>query len=108
MKIKLLILTAVLLTVVSVILENRPYKITAYCDQGLTKMGTPVRVGVCAVDPDVIGLGSTVKVEGLGAFKAEDTGSKVKGRVIDIYIPDCEKAKEFGVKWKRARVLKMR
>ena len=106
MKIRLLIWTAVLLTVLSLTLEDRTYKITAYCDQGLTKTETPVRVGVCAVDPDVIKLGSTVVIRGLGTFRAEDTGAKVKGKIIDIWIPDCEKAKEFGVQWHKVKVLR--
>lgn len=92
------------LLVVSVILSNRVYKITAYCDYGITKSGKVVRVGMCAADPRLIKLGSTVLIEGLGDFIVEDTGGKVKGRVIDIYMADCYKAKEFGVKWLRVNV----
>jgi 3D (Asp-Asp-Asp) domain-containing protein len=67
-------------------------------------MGTPVRVGVCAVDPKVIPLGSIVEIKGIGRFRAEDTGSKVKGRVIDIYMPNCVEAKKFGVQWRKFEI----
>ena len=51
-----------------------------------------------AVDPSVIPLGTYVYIEGIGIRKAEDTGSAIKGRKIDVYIPELEEALEFGVK----------
>lgn len=105
MKIILSILMVVLcLTVISVFLESIPFKITAYCEGTITKTGKNVAPGMCAVDPRVIRLGSTVYIKGLGMFKAEDIGGKVKGRVIDIYIPDCNKAEQFGVQWARIKI----
>ena len=91
-------MVALFLIVVSILLLNSKFKITAYCMGTTTFTGKPVKVGMCAVDPRVIPLGSKVIIKGIGTFVAEDTGGKVKGRTIDIYIPDCEKAWEFGVK----------
>lgn len=68
------------------------FKITVYCpssDGG--KWGYATSTGVksshlktCAVDPSVIPLGSTIKVNGL-VLDAVDTGSAVKGNIIDIF-----------------------
>lgn len=70
-----------------------------------TRMGTPARVGVIAVDPNVIPLGSTVEVEGYGVFSAEDTGGAIKGNKIDIFVSTHSEAIQFGVRSVRVRVL---
>lgn len=74
-----------------------------------THMGTKVRPGIIAVDPEVIPLGSKVYVEfengeGFQAV-AEDTGGAIKGNRIDIAMPDRQAAKNFGVKNVKVRVL---
>lgn len=82
---------------------------TAYCNDpicinvsmwndGKTAMGTVARLGVVAVDPKVIPLGTDVYIEGMGWFKAEDVGGKIKGKRIDIFLGDLQKAREFGKK----------
>lgn len=48
-----------------------------------------------AVDPNVIPLGTEICIEGLGVFKAQDTGA-FSGNVIDIYFEDHDAALEFG------------
>jgi 3D (Asp-Asp-Asp) domain-containing protein/LysM repeat protein len=62
---------------------------------GQTRLGTQVREGVIAVDPNVIPLGTKVWVTGYnspllpaGGFVAvaEDTGGAIKGNRVDIYI----------------------
>lgn len=66
---------------------------------GITASGAKVKENhTIAVDPDVIPLGSLVYIEGLGIRKAEDVGSAIKGKKIDVYIPDVEEALKFGVK----------
>jgi len=66
---------------------------------GITASGSKVKENfTIAVDPEVIPLGSLVYIEGLGIRKAEDTGSAIKGKKIDVYIPDLKEALEFGVK----------
>lgn len=101
----MLIVTVGLLLVINLmtLARHRVFKITAYCEGTITKTGKPVREGFCAVDPKVIPLHSIVTIDGLGMFEAEDTGGKVKGNVCDIYVPDCHKAKEFGVQWREVQ-----
>jgi 3D (Asp-Asp-Asp) domain-containing protein len=75
---------------------------TAYCDRGETGGGIHTRRGIVAADPRVLPIGSTVRVTGLGryalTFLVADTGSAVKGRRIDIFMPSCRAAKRFGRK----------
>ena len=89
--------------------EDNPYmepvlfETTAYCETGNpTKSGVyPLEGRTIAVDPDVIPLGSTVIVytenmDMLGIYQAEDTGGKIKGRIIDIYMQDESDCWEWG------------
>lgn len=73
---------------------------TAYCQMGITKSGEPVRPGVVAADPRVLPLGSRIRVYDAmgysGEYEVLDTGAKVKGRHIDIFMPDERDAIEFG------------
>jgi 3D (Asp-Asp-Asp) domain-containing protein len=75
---------------------------TAYCQKGMTRSGTPVHRGVIAADPEVLPLGSIVRVEvplatrATGIYTVGDTGESVKGHRIDIYMPSCVHAKRFG------------
>lgn len=83
---------------------------TAYCDEGQTASGAYTRKGIVAADPDVLPLGSRIRVDGLGrrlsrTYDVEDTGRLVKGRTIDIFMADCQAAKEFGRRPARVRVL---
>lgn len=70
-----------------------------------TRMGTPARVGVVAVDPSVIPLGSTVEIEGYGTYSAEDTGGAINGNRIDIFLSSHGEAINFGVRSVRVRIL---
>lgn len=51
-----------------------------------------------AVDTSIIPLHSIVYIKGLGFFVAEDTGSAIKGKRIDVYVNDHEQAKKLGRK----------
>lgn len=51
-----------------------------------------------AVDPDLIPLGWWLYIEGYGLYRAEDTGSAVKGKKIDLYYASDQKAIQFGLK----------
>jgi len=48
-----------------------------------------------AVDPKVIPLGSQVKING-NIYTAEDTGSAIKGKKIDIYYNSHSEALNWG------------
>lgn len=64
---------------------------------GITKTGTQVKEGrTIAVDPRVIPLGWWVHIEGIGLRRAEDIGTFVKGKEIDLYMKRTSQAKKFG------------
>jgi uncharacterized protein YabE (DUF348 family)/3D (Asp-Asp-Asp) domain-containing protein len=66
---------------------------------GITASGTRVKEGrTIAVDPNVIPLGWWVYIEGIGFRRAEDKGSAIKGKKIDIYYDSEAKAERFGKK----------
>ncbi len=73
---------------------------TAYSVSGQTASGTQTRPGIVAADPAVLPLGSKIRVRGAGAYSGDylvqDTGGKIRGRKIDIYIPKYTHAKRFG------------
>ena len=82
------------------------FKITAYCNcviccskwagMGITASGAKLQAGTTvAVDPRVIPLGSHIIING-HEYIAQDTGSAVKGKVIDIYMGTHAEAKAFG------------
>lgn len=68
----------------------------AYHLPGRTASGLPVGVGVIAVDPTVIPLGTRVFVPGYGAAVAADVGSAVKGNIIDLWMPSTGAARAWG------------
>lgn len=69
---------------------------------GITASGRRVTPYVsCAVDPDVIPLGSTVMLEYNGEMvylRADDTGGAVNGNHIDIAVKGHQEALSLGVK----------
>jgi 3D (Asp-Asp-Asp) domain-containing protein len=83
---------------------------TAYSVKGETAGGTRARTGVVAADPKVLPLGSRIEVQGAGEhsgiYTVEDTGPAIKGHKIDVFVPDAHKAKKFGRKKVRVKVLK--
>ena len=68
----------------------------AYHLPGRTASGLPVGVGVIAVDPRVIPLGTRVLVPGYGAAVAADVGSAIKGAIIDLWMPSTAAARAWG------------
>ena len=61
-----------------------------------TAMGTPIRRGVVAVDPNVIPLGTRLYIEGYGYARAEDVGGAIKGRKIDVAVGSKGEAANWG------------
>jgi 3D (Asp-Asp-Asp) domain-containing protein len=68
----------------------------AYHLPGNTASGIPVGVGVIAVDPSVIPLGTRVFVPGYGPAVAADVGSAVRGNIIDLWMPSTAAARAWG------------
>jgi 3D (Asp-Asp-Asp) domain-containing protein len=72
---------------------------TAYCLKGRTAMGHGVRRGIIAADPRVLKLGSRVNLNAggySGQYLVSDTGGKIKGKKIDIWVASCAEARRFG------------
>ena len=69
---------------------------TGYCLTGNTATGIPTSHGVVAVDPSVIPLGTQMYVPGYGEGVAADTGSAVKGKMIDLWFSSCADAMAWG------------
>ncbi|OEF95746.1 3D domain-containing protein [Desulfuribacillus alkaliarsenatis] len=66
---------------------------------GMTFTGTEVKEGrTVAVDPKVIPLGWWMYIEGYGFRRAEDTGSAVRNKRVDIYFDDNDFVHAFGLK----------
>jgi 3D (Asp-Asp-Asp) domain-containing protein len=83
---------------------------TAYSSEGETASGKQTREGrTVAADPKILPVGTRIQVEGAGQYSGEyvvhDTGPKIKGREIDIFIDEPAEAKRFGRKTVRVRVL---
>lgn len=73
---------------------------TAYCNDPITATGTKPEVGrTIAVDPRVIPYGTRVYIPQFDrVFIAEDCGSAIKGKRIDIYMQDYNTCMEWGFK----------
>ena len=83
------------------------YTLTFYTHTGnRTKTGVhPKARRTIAVDPKVIPLNSYVYIEGWGIYHAEDTGGKVRGNRIDIFLDSKEDCIKNGIK--KAKVYKI-
>jgi 3D (Asp-Asp-Asp) domain-containing protein len=68
----------------------------AYHLPGRTASGLPVGIGVIAVDPGVIPLGTRVFVPGYGPAVAADVGSAIRGAIIDLWMPSTADARAWG------------
>ncbi|HLH01327.1 MAG TPA: 3D domain-containing protein [Bryobacteraceae bacterium] len=87
------------------------YIATAYSVTGTTTAGTYTHRHVLAADPDILPIGSRVRIRRAGRYSGEyvvaDTGEKIVGRKIDIYIPSTAECKRFGKKRVRLTVLEV-
>lgn len=78
------------------------YKLTYYCDEryphicggsGVTASGRPTTVGsTIGVNPKEIPYGSIVYIEGLGFRSADDTGSGIGTKHIDVLVSGHQEA----------------
>lgn len=80
--------------------ERVPVELTAYCLHGFTRRDTWVRDGIVAADPRVFPLGRYVELFIGGAYRGrylvDDTGLAIKGPILDIWMPTCNAARQFG------------
>jgi 3D (Asp-Asp-Asp) domain-containing protein len=95
--------------------QHRPIKsvrmlATAYCDRGATKSGIRAQRGVVAADLRRLPLGTKLRVIApgepyAGIYTVLDTGSKIRGRALDLYMPSCARARQFGKRPVQVRIL---
>jgi 3D (Asp-Asp-Asp) domain-containing protein len=73
---------------------------TAYSVEGTGASGKWSHPGTVAADRKVLPLNSRIRIYGAGRYSGdytvEDTGGKVDGHHIDVYMPSHAEAKEFG------------
>jgi 3D (Asp-Asp-Asp) domain-containing protein len=85
---------------------------TAYCKGDITSAGTSVHAGIAAADPLFLPEGSVVQLEEVperyrGIYTVMDTGPKVLGRHVDLYMWSCIEALSFGRRPIRLTVLRL-
>jgi 3D (Asp-Asp-Asp) domain-containing protein len=83
----------------AILSEGRAFRATAYCLKGRTATGGSVRRGIVAADRRVLPLGTRIQVSAgaySGTYTVADTGSRVRGRILDIWMPSCSEANRFG------------
>lgn len=90
---------------------NGTYIATAYAQHGITASGEYVHRHVVAADPAILPIGTRLKIRHAGRYSGEyvvmDTGDKIEGRRLDIYLPSVRKCKKFGAKPVKVRVLEL-
>jgi 3D (Asp-Asp-Asp) domain-containing protein len=92
--------------------SQMPFAATAYCKGTTTASGVVARTGVAAADPTLLPVGSVVNVAAgdarySGVYTVMDTGPKVQGRVLDLYMWSCHEALRFGRKQVQVTVLRL-
>ena len=81
---------------------------TAYCLKGRTASGVNVRPGVIAADPRVLPLGTVVHLRAgsyTGTYTVLDTGGRIKGKRVDVYLPTHKEAMRFGRRQVKIKIL---
>ncbi len=80
--------------------EPVPVLVTAYCLSGTTRRGRYVRPGIVAADRRLFPLSRYIELYAgeryLGRFLIDDTGGKIRGAHIDVWVPTCREAIVFG------------
>ena len=85
---------------------------TAYCKGSTTAAGVNVRRGIAAADPKLLPVGTVVTLatgdpDYNGVYTIMDTGPKVQGRQLDLYLWSCNEALAFGRRRIEVTVLRL-
>ena len=88
------------------------FSATAYCKGKTTAAGVEVRTGIAAADDSILPVGSVVNVATEnprynGVYTIMDTGPRVQGRLLDLYMWSCHEALAFGRKRIQVTVLRL-
>lgn len=82
---------------------------TAYCLRGKTSAGIRASSGSVAADPAVLPIGSVIRLhagEYSGIYTVLDTGAKVRGRRLDIWLSSYVEAIRFGVRKVKVEIIR--
>ena len=88
------------------------FNATAYCKGVTTASGVAAQTGVAAADPQLLPVGSVVEIDSIeprynGIYTIMDTGPRVQGRLVDIYMWSCHEALRFGRRPVRLVVIRL-
>ena len=89
-----------------------PFNATAYCKGHTTASGVGVRSGIAAADTKLLPVGSVLNVATgdsryNGVYTVMDTGPKVQGHLLDLYMWSCHEALRFGRRQVQVTVLRL-
>lgn len=89
-----------------------PFSATAYCKGTTTASGVEVRTGIAAADTAILPVGSVLNIATgdsryNGVYTVMDTGPKIQGRRLDLYLWSCHEALSFGRKDVQVTVLRL-
>lgn len=89
-----------------------PFAATAYCKGSTTASGVDVRTGIAAADPGLLPVGTVLNLNAgdarySGVYTVMDTGPKVQGRHLDLYMWSCHEALRFGRRDVQVTVLRL-
>lgn len=92
--------------------QRHLFTATAYCKGTKTASGVNVRTGIAASDAAILPVGSVVNIttgttKYNGVYTIMDTGPKVQGRLLDIYMWSCHDALAFGRQQVEVTVLRL-
>ncbi len=86
--------------------EARYMQASAYTYTGYrTATGMQPAVGLVAVDPAVIPLGTRLYIEGYGYAQAADTGGAIKGNKLDLFMEDRSQCIKWGRRMTKVYIL---
>lgn len=107
----LLFLTSALHTQAAPLPATGRYIATAYSVSGKTASGEYTQRHIVAADPAILPIGSIIKIEHASHYSGEyvvaDTGEKIIGRRLDIYIPSTIACKKFGKRRVKVEVIQV-
>lgn len=89
-------------------LELVDFDATAYCLKGRTASGIDTRPGVIAADPRVLPIGTVVHLRAgqyTGTYTVMDTGGRIKGRRVDVYLQTHREAIQFGRRQVKIKII---
>ncbi|MEN6349812.1 MAG: 3D domain-containing protein, partial [Syntrophomonas sp.] len=87
--------------------EAKVMNVSAYTYTGHnTATGKAPEVGMVAVDPSLIPLGTRMYIEGYGYAVASDTGGAIKGDRLDVFMESEDQCVNWGIRTKKVYILR--